>query len=282
MDLIERFAAEYHDYHGISADRRREQIKVLRALEALAGRPLSAIESSDLSRYFQAMISDGYKPTTVRKHRGLIAPWLTWARDQGIITPTTFYACKDVRLPRGAVNSSTPNPYTRSEIRQLWRDVANDYPWARNETGKKFRTEAEQLERADYYLRRWRAGSSSYRRVRAYAHRLQIEAIIAICLCGGLRRDECFALTLDNMDPANAYLVAIGAAKNPEAEMLRAGYPLHEVQRILGHSRLQQTLEYAQLLPDDVVQTALKQREKLSGVLLPHNQRPEAEADEAA
>jgi site-specific recombinase XerD len=54
--------------------------------------------------------------------------------------------------------------------------------------------------------------------------------------------------------------------------MLRAGYPLHEVQRILGHSRLQQTLAYAQLLPDDVVRTAQRNQGPLSSVLEPKTQ----------
>lgn len=52
-------------------------------------------------------------------------------------------------------------------------------------------------------------------------------------------------------------------------EMLRAGYPLHEVQRIAGHSRLQQTLAYAELLPDDLVKTAARQSDVLSSALSP-------------
>jgi site-specific recombinase XerC len=39
-------------------------------------------------------------------------------------------------------------------------------------------------------------------------------------------------------------------------EMLRAGYELEAVQKILGHSRIQQTLEYAELLDEDVLAAA--------------------------
>jgi integrase len=52
-------------------------------------------------------------------------------------------------------------------------------------------------------------------------------------------------------------------------EMLRAGYPLHEVQRIAGHARIQQTLAYAELLPDDLVKTAARQSDVLSKALCP-------------
>lgn len=344
-DVIERFAAEYHDYHGISQARRVDQLRTMHALEAHAGKPLSEIEASDLSRWFQALISDGMAPTTVRKYRGHLSPFWRWAWRGKLLDAERYMEIKDVPLPRGAVSSGTPNPYTRAEVKQLWHDVAVHYPWSREPKKRRGRPAVDdELERADYWLARWRNGTSGFRRVRAYADRLQIEAIISLCLCGGLRRDECFAVTLDGIDTANAYVVAMGAQKNPQAEskpravpwttpymrtavgrwldfreelapphdhvwlslwaqhaltplphrryemlltrlgrgwefrrlrhtaateMLRAGYPLHEVQRIMGHSRLQQTLEYAQLLPDDVVLTAHRHSEKLSTAITP-------------
>lgn len=39
-------------------------------------------------------------------------------------------------------------------------------------------------------------------------------------------------------------------------EMLRAGYPLETVRKIMGHSRIQQTLAYVELLTEDVVRVA--------------------------
>jgi integrase len=342
----EEFFTEYADYHGISAARRTDQLRTARLLEEHAGKPLLDVEAQDLSRWFQALISQGIAPTTVRKYRGLLSPFWREAWRSKLIDSDRYMLIKDVRLPRGAVSQGTPNPYSRAQVKALWLDVAAQYPWAR-EKKKRFATPEAELERADYYLTRWRNGSSSFRRVRAYAMRLQIEAVISLVLMGGLRRDEAFGLALDNMDPLNAYLVVEGAAKNPQAEsrpravpwttpfmqtavgrwldfraelapahdrpwlslwgqhalspmqhtrfegllaklgegweyrrcrhtaateMLRAGYPLHEVQRILGHSRLQQTLAYAQLLPDDVVRTAQRNQGPLSSVLEPKTQ----------
>jgi integrase len=346
-DVIEQFCAEYHDYHAISPARRVDQVRSMRALEEHAGATLTEVGASDLSRWFQALISDGLAPTTVRKYRGHLAPFWRWAWRGKLIDAERYMELKDVPLPRGAVSNGTPNPYSRDEIKKLWADVALDYPWARDK--RKRLTVEEQIERADYYLARWRNQTSSFRRVRAYANRLQIEAIIALCLMGGLRRDEAFGVALDNIDPDNAYIVVVGAAKNPEAEarpravpwttgylrtavgrwlnfraelapphdrvwlslwgktplirlphrryemlltqlghgwefrrlrhtaateMLRNGYPLHEVQRIMGHARLDQTLRYAALLPDDVVRTAARHTEELSKALLPTAEVP--------
>lgn len=39
-------------------------------------------------------------------------------------------------------------------------------------------------------------------------------------------------------------------------EMLRSGYPLETVKEIMGHSRIQQTLAYTQLLSEDVIRVA--------------------------
>lgn len=50
-------------------------------------------------------------------------------------------------------------------------------------------------------------------------------------------------------------------------EMLRAGYPLETVQKVMGHARIQQTLVYAQLLTEDVVRVAGKCEMSLSAAL---------------
>lgn len=51
-------------------------------------------------------------------------------------------------------------------------------------------------------------------------------------------------------------------------ELLRSGhYQLHEVQKILGHARPQQTLVYAQLLPEDILKTARRAASDMSRVI---------------
>lgn len=343
-DLVEQFCSEYHDYHSISQARRTDQIRTLRLLEAAVGGDLTTLTGQSLNAWYVSLVAEGKAPTTVRKYRGQITPFLRWARDRRLIEVEAVRDMREVRLPRGAHGTGTPNPYQRDEIKTMWAELALAYPWARNRKGMAPVTVQRQLELVDQWVGRWRNGSSAFRRVRPYAQRLQVEAVVSLVLCGGLRRDECFKLTLDGMDPANAYVVVIGAAKNREAkpkpravpwttpymrtavgrwldfraelapdhdrpwlrlhgrealdpmshdafeglltrigegyefrrcrhtaltEMLRANYPLHEVQRIAGHARLQQTLEYAELLPDDVVKTAARNEGPLSTALLP-------------
>lgn len=52
-------------------------------------------------------------------------------------------------------------------------------------------------------------------------------------------------------------------------EMLRAGYPIEKVQKVLGHTSIAMTLRYLQVLPDDVVEIAARRESELSSVLQP-------------
>lgn len=59
-------------------------------------------------------------------------------------------------------------------------------------------------------------------------------------------------------------------------EMLRAGRKLHTVQLILGHKNIQQTLRYAELVPEDILADAERSESRLSRAL------DRAPAEEAA
>lgn len=50
-------------------------------------------------------------------------------------------------------------------------------------------------------------------------------------------------------------------------EMLRSGYPLETVKEVMGHTRIQQTLAYTQLLTEDVVKVAARCSMQLSTAL---------------
>lgn len=75
------------------------------------------------------------------------------------------------------------------------------------------------------FLRRWRTGSSKWPRVEAYFMRCQIEAIVALVLMGGLRRDEAFNVQLEALHPDNEYIVIQGARKNRDAESVERPVP---------------------------------------------------------
>lgn len=56
-------------------------------------------------------------------------------------------------------------------------------------------------------------------------------------------------------------------------EMLRAGQPLENVQRILGHTRIEQTLAYAQLLGSDLVKASQRVESDFTRALAPATRR---------
>lgn len=332
-DVIDRFKTEYQDFHRISTRRAREQVAILRELEELGGGDVFNDPADLLSRFQVRRLERGNDPATIGRMRGMIRPFYTWAYEKRLITGEALMEVREVRGPRGCTPKYVPRPYKRDEIKLLWRDFEQQYriPY----------TPAE----AESYMLRYRRGTSPYRRVKPMVERAQVRAIIGLALCGGLRRNEIYGITLNGLHYDNAYLVVRGAPKNRDAlprerivpwvtpemrewvrewidlrtilnpdhdfpwlslwgmkswwlplhpnryealmrrlgrgwefhrlrhtaatEMLRGGYPLESVQRILGHATITQTLAYAQLLPDDLVRVAAKSQLAMSAALTP-------------
>lgn len=320
-DPVERFAAEYHAFHSISAARGKEQVRLLRAFEAFAGVPLTQTTDSDLRAFLADLITQGFHPNTVRKKAGMIRPFYGWAFDARLIGGDDYMRVTRVRNPRGASSQSRPKPYERKQIVQFWTDL--DASWPLN----------------DRMVGRWSRGiRTRWWWVYRHAMHVQIEAIAMLALHAGMRRDEIFNAALDDIHYDNAYVVIRhGAKKNAQGEVkprevpmtaqlalalerwfelrakilkssrggkhdspwlslthtgakgkyhykraishkrfsallgtvgkgyelhrlrhtcatewLRAGVPLEQVQRLMGHSRLQQTLCYAELVKTDL------------------------------
>lgn len=331
-DPILRYDEEHNVYNDVSAERRRDSMRVLTEFQEHAGKPILEAGGPEMKSYLATLVEQGKAVGTVRKHANLIRPFYTWAWESKLVDAETFMGVKMVRAPRGAGRAARgiPRPYSRDEVKAMWKDVDRKYPWLPD----------------DYYLNRFANGISRFPRIAKHAWRLQIEAIVALGLFGGLRLSEIYRATEVDIHPENAYVVVRSVAKNPDAdadrtrivpwttpdmkrmiadwlafrawlqpdhdfvwlslyqerhykkpmrfrkfemlmhdlgrgwefhrlrhtaltEMLRAGYPLHEVQRIAGHSRLEQTLAYAELLPDDLIKTAARQQDKLSSALSP-------------
>lgn len=333
-DAISRFESEYLTYHDVSPARRTEVVRHLRALEVLAGVPITEVGRDVFASYLLAQQEAGKVPATVGKIRGCLRPFFQWAWEAGLVPADTLMAIKAVRAPRGAAYNGKPRPYQRPEIAQMWSDWNRAFP---------FTSDGGDVERALYFVERWDRGTSKWGRVRPYAWRTQSRAIIACALMGAMRLTEIHSITVDELHPENAYITVRGARKNAEAEvkvravpwttpefrqyvqtwldlrerlapdhdspwlsmhnvvhlttplphrtfemllctmgrgwefhrlrhtaateMLRSGYSLETVQKIMGHARIQQTLRYAELLPDDVVKVAGRHQENLSAAL---------------
>lgn len=325
--LIERFCAHHHAYNNISAGRRVAQRRVLLEFEESLSHGWDELAAEDLRNYLVAAVNGGLAPTTIGQRLTMIRPFVKWLWAEKVIDGDTLMEVNSVPAPRGATTSGRPRPYSRKQIRVFWRELEDAYPPCRD--GKP----GERIDRAEMFLRRWRNGSSKWSRVEPYFMRVQVEAIVALALYGGLRREEIYLLDLDDMHHENAYVVVRGAAKNPQAEVrerpvpwsgpgmrgaverwltlrdelapphdrpwlslyrqhrlkpmrfrrfemllhdvgrgyefhrmrhtfateaLRAGYPIEQLSKVLGHARLQQTLRYAELVETDVVRSATR------------------------
>ena len=212
-DVIAEFCADYHAFHNIGAQRRHEQMRILRAFEATLGGDVQDAGGDAIDAYLRTLVARNFEPTTVRWHLNAIRPLFKWMWRQKLITGDRLMEVEDVAAPRGG-RKDDPNPYTRKEIQRFWRDLDDAYPWCACGKCKA----GERIDCAERYLRRWRSGSSKWKRVQAYAMRCQIEAIVALPLMGGLRREEVFRAGLHDIDPENAYIVVRGAAKNADGQ----------------------------------------------------------------
>jgi site-specific recombinase XerD len=322
--LVEQFCDHHHAYNGISAARRVAQRRVLSEFVAFVGE-VEELEAETLRRYLGTLVSDqGLKPGTVGQRLTMIRPFVRWLREQRVIDADRMLDIVAVEAPRGARNGK-PRPYTRKQIKQMWADLEDAYPWSRR--GKP----GKRIDNAEMYLARWRRGQSAYARIQAYAERCQVEAVIALALYGGIRREEIFRLELEDMHPDNAYVVVRGARKNRDAEQnvrivpmtdamrtalkrwldlrdelapvhdrpwlslhteqharkpirwtkfqallskigrgiefhrlrhtfaterLRAGMELAHLQKVMGHSRIQQTLAYTEFVHEDLLRSS--------------------------
>lgn len=210
-DLIGEWCDYHHNLHNISRQRRTEQLRVLRALEAMLPGAPELINARDLERYQAKMIHDGYHPHTVVRHLRMIRPFVRWLWQHQMIDAERWLRLQAVRGPRGAYDGM-PRPYTKQEIHRFWLDLDARYPWTRDSDPHK-RTPA----RGEFWLRRWAQGQSAYRRVYPYARRMQIEAIVALALYAGLRRGEIYNISISDMHYENEYVRVVGARKGPDA-----------------------------------------------------------------
>lgn len=305
---IERFEKEYVTYHGLSEKRAVEQIKVLQAFEDHAGKPLVECGAPEFRGFLSHLLDSGLHVNTVAKKAGMVRPYFGWAFDVGLVSGDTLMAVKRVKDPKGSSKRTKPKPYTAKELKQFWSDLDERWPYT-----------------TDRILKRWRKGTSPYRSVWRHAMHLQMEAIVRLALDCGMRRQEIYAVSLDDVHPDNAYVVvrngkrtsaredkprevpytkaarrAVAAWLDFRAELkpdhdkvwlslktdthtrpmrwerfqrivgtvgdyglhrfrhtsatnwLRAGVSIELVSRLLGHSSLQQTLCYAEIIRDDI------------------------------
>lgn len=217
-EVRERFCREYWSYNDISEDRRTDQAKVLREFEDRLDGDLLAASANDLRDYLASCSERGLHPNTVRRIRGEVLPFFSWAQERGLISRLALLEIRDVRAPRGAVQRNVPNPYSRKEIAEFWAEL--DQRWPRAD---------------DKWVQRWMQGRSPWSRVRTHGMNLQVRAIAALALYCGLRRSEIHRANLDDIHADNEYAVVRYPARKGRDHRER---PPREVPITVGGSRL--------------------------------------------
>lgn len=212
LTLPERFAREYQAYNQISAERAKQQLRLLAEFEAHMGKPLDQVTMEDFKAFAGYLKMDrNYHVNTVRKKLNQIRPFFSWAYAAGVITADTYMKLRTVKDPRGATGQSEPNPYDPAEVQRLFAELESKYPLLPKQ-GK-----------GSQQMKRWIQGKSPFRGVWRHAMRLQLTAVVRLALDGGLRRSEIFRLSINDAHYDNEYIVVSGVAKgeNFSREMTR-------------------------------------------------------------
>lgn len=317
QEAVARFDREYLQYHGISAQRARQQKDLLLDFGSTLPKGLVGAQGHDVQAVAGVWMDQGFHVNTVRKKLNMIRPFFSWAYAVRLITPEQFMDIKLVKDPRGSSAKSIPNPYNRSELIRFWHELDERLPiLPQKGTGSQA-------------IKRFKLGTGHWRHVWRHSMRLQVECAVRLALDMGLRRNEIYQLDVDQLHYENEYLAVLGkrdpntgrvkwrevpytsasreanrkwlefrlnvlkpkhqspwctsfgstAYANPMHHKrfegllsavvgpgwrwhrmrhtcatlwLRSGADLQDVQRLLGHANLQQTLAYAEILKSDV------------------------------
>jgi site-specific recombinase XerD len=221
MSTIDEFADFYHGYHNISARRRRQQVKTLGDLADSAGVAPEEVTRDHLTAFLVEQVEAGLAPTTITKNLGMIQPFYRWLWERGVIDGDHLMQLRAVRPPRGG-GRRQPRPYRGKEVEWFWRELADSYPWSRT---RRRPSKPASREHGEWLFERYLEGKTPWGRAYQYPRRVQIEAIAALALFGGLRRSEIYWLDPEEMHPDEGFITVRGAAKNPQAEQKWRGVP---------------------------------------------------------
>jgi site-specific recombinase XerD len=207
-----RFEAEYLDLNGISAQRRREQLALLRTFAATLDHPITDLTPTDLRVYIGGRLRDGMHVNTGAKQMGMFRSFITWAYEASLIDTHRMAELSLVGNPRGATTKTTPNPYRPEEIAEFYELLRSTFPLV------------PRYGKGSQLLAYFQRGASSRIHTRLWRHakRLQFEAQVSLALEAGLRRSEIHGLSIAAMHPDNTDIVVLTAKQGPGREIRRA------------------------------------------------------------
>lgn len=186
--MIDDYCQHHQSYNGITPARVRRMRNVLRAFEGFLGHPVEQATHEEFEAWLVSEIARGLAASTVVWHANCVLPFFGWCWQTGLIDSDRMMRLRAVKLPR--VAAGQPRPYDQRELRRFWAELEEKYPPV-----------------DDYYWRRWRRGTSHWRRVWTHAMLIQAKYVVALTLDCGLRKSEVFAIARDDAHYDNEFVV---------------------------------------------------------------------------
>lgn len=193
LDPIDAFCADYHSFHGISKRRRLEQASTLRRFEEFLskrGTTIQAATADDLRDHLIERIDGGQSPSGVLKVRNMIRPFYSWSAERGHLPAERAETIQRVPSPQRDKISDLPRPYRRHELDTFYEALDERWPHS-----------------TDRVVSRFERKLSKYRAVWRHAMNAEIHAMVGLALYCGLRREEVYRVSLDDIDPINEYVL---------------------------------------------------------------------------
>lgn len=186
---VEERVNTYCDYNRISNERRALMLKTLRTFEANYC-PLPVIDAGRFQLFMGDLMMAGNNVNTIRKLGNMVRVFVRQMWKDGEISADTYLRVKAVPNPRGASGQTKPRPYTQTEIALLYAEIEAKWPRP-----------------AQITLSRFQQGIGSYPRVYPHLANKQTKAIVALALHCGMRRNEIYGATINDIHPDNEYVV---------------------------------------------------------------------------
>lgn len=186
---LERFKAEYQDYNNLSKSRRDDQARSLRSLTKFSGVIEPELVTPENYGQWLAFLNENMSPSTVKKYGMCARAFYGWAFGVNLYDAGNLLRIRETKFPPAPPRK--PRPYSPKEIKLIWPALEKAFPY--ESKGK--------------FIARWRRGTSKFKRIEEHANHLQLRVVIRLALDCGLRRQEIFDLSMDDMHYDNAFVV---------------------------------------------------------------------------
>jgi site-specific recombinase XerD len=184
---VEEFLAHQEHYNGVGRKRVNAVRRYLHSFREHAG----CDPHLATPQQFEAWMSwrlQSVKASCVRHEATGVRSYIRWCWHRDVIDSDRYMRMLDVKPPPSA--RLQPRPYDRRELLAWEQDLVATYPPAK-----------------PLIWKRWRNGTSPWRKVWRHCMQIQLRAEVALALDCGLRNVEIHQISIEDMHPDNDFVV---------------------------------------------------------------------------